>query len=250
MTDIYENNALYEPSLFEPALVPCPDMTGKTVIMLPVAYDFKLFKEAFGFVEPAKKLFCAELMFNAPNYPQIVLCGGFIGGPQAVMLLEVLAAKGARNFWFCGLCGALSAAMPVGSLFVAGNAFSDEGVAKHYSPKNVFAATETLLQHLIDKLAAAEKDYIVGRMASIDALFRETKSKIAYYCGQGCQAIDMETAALYAAAAFHDLNICGLYAVSDVFNDESWQAGFKSHELKVARTTMTEIMKEVCKCMK
>ena len=246
MTDISENNALCEPSLFDPAMVPCPDMSGKTVIMLPVMYDFKLFKQAFGFTEPAKKLFCAELMLNAPNYSQIVLCGGFIGGPQAVMLLEVLAAKCARNFWFCGLCGALSALVHVGSLFVADNAFSDEGVARHYSSKKVFAATEGLIQRLMDKLAAGKRSYLVGRMASLDALFRETKSKIAYYRGQGCQAIDMETAALYAAAEFHGLNICGLYAVSDVFNDESWQAGFKSRELKIARQDMVEIMKEVC----
>lgn len=237
--------SLAETSLVNPADMPCPDMHGKTVVLLPITYDFKLFKQAFGFKEPVKKLFCAELMLNAPRYPHVALCGNFIGGPQAAMLLEVLAARGARTFWFCGLCGALSPQIQAGSIFVANSAFSDEGTARHYGSAKEFAASAEMLAKLTHRLNAANRRYVCGQMASIDALFRETPSKIAFYRNQGCQALDMETAALYAVAGFHGLNLCGLYAVSDVFEGAVWRHAFKSAELKAARAGLVEIIKEV-----
>lgn len=237
--------ALAEQPLVKPDQIKLPDISGKTVVMVPVMPDFKLFKQVFGAGAVKQNFFGAELITNIPGLPNAALCGPFIGGPQAVMLLEVLTANGARRFIFCGLCGGLVETVSAGSFFVAASAFSDEGAARHYSAESIFAGDAALREKLCAALERAKAVYSTGCMASIDAIFRETLTVINYYRARGCMAVDMETAALYAAARFHNVSICGVFVVSDVFGESDWRGEFGNSAVKASRRRMAEIIKEI-----
>ena len=62
-----------------------------------------------------------------------------MGAPYAVMILETLAAWGAKQVIFLGWCGAISATVSIGDILVPTLAWIDEGTSRAYSPKPVKA---------------------------------------------------------------------------------------------------------------
>lgn len=237
---------LNESALFKPSAVPFPDMTGKMVLLAPMAHEAAGFSNLFGFQkENQKKLFCADVNMAAPTYPNLVLCANFMGAATAVALLEVLVAKGARHFIFCGACASLQADMSIGSIFVAETAVSDEGTAPNYSHDNLFAPDRELTLKLNAILSSRGQVFTGGTIVSTDALFRETKSKIDYFRSLGYQGLDMETSALYAAAQFLNVKLSALYTVSDVFYDNQWVSGMGSREYKQGRRETAAVIKEM-----
>lgn len=237
---------LNEPALFSPVAVPFPDMTGKMVLLAPMAREAAGLANLFGFQKKNhKKLFCAGVSMDAPAYPNLVLCANFMGAAAAVALLEVLVAKGARHFIFCGACGSLQADVGIGSLFVAETAVSDEGTAPNYSHDSLFKPDRELTLRLSTILNARGQAFTGGAMVSTDAVFRETKSKIDYFRSLGYQALDMETSALYAAAQFLKVRLSALYTVSDVFYDNQWVFGMGSREYKQGRRETAAAIKEM-----
>lgn len=237
---------LNEPSLFMSDVFPFPDMTGKIVLLSPTTVEVATFTKLFGFRdEDAKKLFCANVTIGAPDYPDLVMCGNFMGASLAVALLEVLAGKGARHFIFCGHCGYLNANMGIGSVFMAEAAASDEGTAINYSHDDIFKPDQELTRTLNAILNSRDQLFARGTMVSTDAVFRETKSKIDYFRSCDYRAIDMETSALYAAAQFLGVRLCSLYVISDVFYDDQWMAGIGSREFKQGRREAADVVKEM-----
>lgn len=69
----------------------------------------------------------------------------------------------------------------------------------------------------------------------MDAVFRETPEIIGHYREKGALAVEMETAALFAAAAYRRIEIAGVLAVSDEVHSFSWKTGFGSNTFKQAR---------------
>lgn len=237
---------LNEPALFRPTDVPFPDMTGKMVLLVPLNHEAAGLAGLFGFQKKThKKLFCAGVDMDAPAYPNLVLCANFMGAAAAVALLEVLVAKGARHFVFCGACGSLQANIGIGSVFVAEAAVSDEGTAPNYSHDSLLTPDRELTLKLTDILNSRGQAFTGGVMVSTDAVFRETKSKIDYFRSLGYQALDMETSALYAAAQFLNVRLSALYTVSDVFYDNQWVSGMGSREYKQGRREMAAVIKEM-----
>lgn len=237
---------LNEAGLFRPTDVPFPDMTGKMVLLTPIAQEAAALAKLFGFQENNRKqLFCASVNMDAKDYPNLVLCANFMGASAAVALLEVLVAKGARHFVFCGACGSLHADISVGSLFVAEAAASDEGTAYNYSADELFKPDRELALKLSAISRSRGQMSASGTIVSTDAVFRETKSKIDYFRSLGYQALDMETSALYAAAQFLSVRLSALYTVSDVFHNHQWVSGIGSREYKQGRRETAAVIKEM-----
>ena len=237
---------LNEPSLFMPDVIPFPDVTGKIVLLLPSAIEVAIFSKIFGFrEEDAKKLFCANVIIGTSDYPNLMMCGNFMGASLAVALLEVLAGKGARHFIFCGQCGSLNPKMGIGTVFMAEAAASDEGASVNYSHDDVFKPDQELTRTLKAVLNSRDQVFARGTMVSTDAVFRETKSKIDFFKANNYLALDMETSALYAAARFLNVRLCSLYVISDVFYDDKWMAGVGSREFKQGSREAAQVVKEM-----
>lgn len=156
-----------------------------------------------------------------------------VGAPATVMVMEEMHALGVRAFIGVGLCGSLDPALPIGSLVIAGATHRDEGTSYHYLPaeseaRPTPAAVAALRQ------AAGEEIPVVAHW-TIDAIYRETKRKIARRMEAGVKTVDMEASAVYAAAAHRGGEAAMLLAVSDELWHPTWRPGFHEDALADVR---------------
>ena len=145
------------------------------------------------------------------------LAGPFLGGPMAVLILEELGRRGAKEIMFLGLAGSLGDFAP-GQLLAPFAALSTEGASRHYpAPLNPHLGWHS-------EFIKQNPDVSTGVIWSTDALYRETKTLIAQQKAQGAQAVDMECCALMAAANFRQIKFLALLIISDIITDKHFLA--------------------------
>ncbi len=152
------------------------------------------------------------------------LAGPVLGAPMAVMALEELQRRGAREVVFVGLAGSLVPGLAPGDLLCPETGLSTEGTSAHY-PGSL--APDAALRNRLLGLGRDE-EIAGGAIWSTDAPFRETAGLVAARRAAGAVAVDMETAALWAAAAFRGVRLAALLVISDVVTEEGHRLGFRT----------------------
>jgi len=166
-----------------------------------------------------------------------------VGAPGTVMMMEEMIACGARVFLGLGWAGSLQESAPVGSMLVPTSCIREEGTSFHYYPEE--GATLSPDQRLVEGLkSAAEAEgarVATGPQWTIDAPYRELRSKIAAYQAKGVLGVDMETSAMYALGRFRGVSVCNLLVISDELWSE-WRPAFRSDELQAATNLAQRIV--------
>jgi uridine phosphorylase len=146
-----------------------------------------------------------------------------IGAPLSAALFEELIVLGFKKFVACGSCGVLKQDIKRGAVVIPQSAVRDEGTSFHYCPPGRLIEMEP---EVVKKLAAVLQKrhipYEVGRTWTTDALFRETKGKIANRKAEGCIAVEMECAALLAVAKFRDVVFGQYLGAGDDVSGDVW----------------------------
>ena len=159
----------------------------------------------------------------------VAVAGGFgVGAPAAVVCLEMCVALGARRVAVVGYAGALQPGLDPGDVLVFDRAVRDEGTSYHYLPAETEArADPELLDACRRALAAAEIDAVNGTSWTTDAPFRETEVEVREMQAAGVLAVEMELAAVYAAAQVRGVAAAGLCVVSDSLCELEWDPHFR-----------------------
>jgi uridine phosphorylase len=146
-----------------------------------------------------------------------------IGAPLAVGMLEEVIALGGRAFIACGGAGALDHRLTLGHLIVPNAALRDEGTSYHYLPPGrEVAASPQGVAAIEQVLAERDLPYVVGKVWTTDALFRETADKVRRRRDEGCLAVEMEAAAFFAVAQFRDVIFAQLLYSGDDLSGPEW----------------------------
>jgi uridine phosphorylase len=148
----------------------------------------------------------------------VALVSPGVGAPAAVTSLEVVIALGATHIVGCGGAGIVRPGFDVGHVIVPTGAVRDEGTSYHYAASDVAVQPHPLALAAIDTvLTEAGVPHDRGLTWTTDAFFRETPAKVARRREQGCITVEMEAAAMFAAATFRGV-VYGqlLYAGDDV----------------------------------
>ena len=149
-----------------------------------------------------------------PAGPVAVVHGGF-GAPFSAVVMEELIALGATTLVACGGAGAL-VDLDVGHVVVVDSALRDEGTSFHYAPAGrVLAADPAGVAALAGVAQRRGLPYSVGRTWTTDAIFRETRGRVARRVEEGCVVVDMEAAAFLAVAAYRDVRFAQLLYAGD-----------------------------------
>lgn len=161
------------------------------------------------------------------------LAGPVLGAPMAVMALEELIRRGAREIIFVGLAGGLVNKKSggdlihwsAGDLFLPAQGLSTEGTSAHY-PAPLRPDAELCFQirraagykssSPANRETAAPLRGLEGTIWSTDAIFRETAELALRQWSLGALAVDMECTALWAAAAFRGVRLAALLVISDI----------------------------------
>ena len=109
-----------------------------------------------------------------------------IGAPQAARCMEMLGALGVSKFMVCGGGGTLDNKKTQNKVLVLDEAVRDEGTSYHYLPpaRSVKINPEVLAK-IEATLKAEAVNYIRCKTWTTDAIFRETKDKVALRKSEG-----------------------------------------------------------------
>ena len=142
---------------------------------------------------------------------------------MASALLEVAIALGCKKFIVSGGAGVLDRDIPVGGFIVPNAAIRDEGVSYHYAPPGrEIAANPKAVEAVISTLDDHGETYRIGKVWTTDAFFRETVSRVQRRKKEGCIAVEMETAALFAVAAFRGVDLGYILYGGDDVSGAEW----------------------------
>jgi uridine phosphorylase len=146
-----------------------------------------------------------------------------VGSPLAAMLMEEIVETGCRIFVAVGGAGGLVPDLTVGHVVVPTSAVRDEGTSYHYLPATrevepsprIVAAIETVLRD-------RQVPFVTGKVWTTDAPYRETRRKVERRVEEGCLAVDMEAAALFAVARFRNAEFGHILAAADDLSQDQW----------------------------
>jgi len=147
-----------------------------------------------------------------------------VGAPLAVMVLEELMALGGRTFVSVGGAGALDGRLRPGLAFLPTRALRGEGVSQAYQSRGRWSRPDrAALQALTAACRAAGLACARGAAWTTDAVYRETPALVRRRRAEGCRVVDMEAAALFAAARFRGARLAVLLYAGDDVSGPVWR---------------------------
>ncbi len=148
-----------------------------------------------------------------------------VGAPLAAAFLEEMIALGCSKFIACGGAGVLDSKIALGHIIVPSIAVRDEGTSYHYLPPGrEVSASETAVVAIEKTLSAHSVDYLTGKCWTTDAIYRETLNKVQLRKAEGCLAVEMEAAALFAVASFRGVELAQMLYGGDDVGSEEWDS--------------------------
>ncbi len=172
-----------------------------------------------------------------------------IGAPLAAGLFEQVVAYGCTKFIVCGGAGVLDSNVPMGKLLVPTAAIRDEGTSYHYLPPGrEVEPTRAAIQAIEATLQKHKFDFILTKTWTTDAIYRETKGKVARRKADGCLTVEMEAAALFAIARFRGVQIGQILYAGDDLGGPKWD-GRGWAKQSTLRAKLIQIAAEACLAM-
>lgn len=124
---------------------------------------------------------------------KIALFVSRVGAPACVAGLEEIIAMGAQKIVLFGCCGILNENATKGKIILPVSAIRDEGTSQYYLPPGDEIETDkNCLKAAEDFLSGFKIPYVLGKVWTSDAIYRETPALIAKRKGQGCLGVEME----------------------------------------------------------
>jgi uridine phosphorylase len=160
-----------------------------------------------------------------------VVCPLSVGAPVAAGLIEELIALGCRQFVACGSAGGLSQDLERDLSVIPNAALRDEGTSFHYAPPSrIISADLNVVTKLETVLKNHNVKYLTGMTWTMDAVYRETRKKVAKRRAEGCLTVEMEFAAFVAVAKFRGVPFGQYLMVGDDVSGNQWDSrGFTYH---------------------
>ena len=186
-------------------------------------------------------LFHSNLWAQGHGSKKIFLAGPALGAPMAVMTMEKMIALGCQFFLVFGWCGALSAKLVVGDIFLPTWGEVGEGTSQYYS-NDIPRADQDASAKVKKILASKGLSSTRGPIWTTDAPYRETTDLLASKRAKGVEAVDMEFTALANLATFRSVKMVAVYLVSDELYRETWQPGYVKPEFKKKSQRLISIL--------
>jgi len=143
--------------------------------------------------------FHTEMWLWPKDNPSCGIVARTIGGPYTVLIAEQMAVCGAKAVIGLASAGRIGTELPLPGIVVADEAVRDEGTSLHYLPAGrTVAADASLAKTLTKTLATVGLPIRQGLVWTTDAPYRETRSQINHWAGQGVLAVEMQAASLFA----------------------------------------------------
>lgn len=156
---------------------------------------------------------------------KLAVCWPGLTAAYAAIVLEELIALGGRKFIACGGAGVLDSGIPPGRLIVPTAALRDEGTSYHYQKAGRFSRPHPdAVRAIRQACRRRNKQILMGKTWTTDAVFRETPGMIKRRRSQGCVTVEMEAAAFFAVARFRKAVFGQILYAGDDLGGAEWDS--------------------------
>lgn len=147
-----------------------------------------------------------------------------VGAPACAAGLEEIIAFGAKKIIQFGCCGILNQSIADGKIMIPSSAVRDEGTSYHYfSGSEEIRADASSNDIAVQYLKSHKVPYVVGKIWTTDAIYRETPEAIEERKKQGCIAVEMECSASLAVAKFRNIPMIQFFYGADNLDSDKWE---------------------------
>jgi uridine phosphorylase len=148
---------------------------------------------------------------TAPDGELVTVQSTGMGGPSAAIVAEELLDLGARTLLRIGTCGALIPDLQLGQLLAVRSVLAEDGASRALGAGPVLEPDPRLLEALVDPGGARP-----AAVVSSDLFYDPREEAQGRWVAAGAEAIEMETAALFAVARRRGATAGALLAVTDL----------------------------------
>jgi uridine phosphorylase len=159
-----------------------------------------------------------------------------IGGPSSAQVLAELAGLGLRRAVQVGTCRAVAPELALGDLLLVREAIAADGTSRELSGEAALAPDPTLGAAL--ERAAGSAGVRTARVASSDLLGELDDRSAEEWAAGGAAAVEMATAALFAAGRRCGVAVAALLAVSDAGGDAIEPEPLRRASLQMGRLAL------------
>ena len=149
----------------------------------------------------------------APDGLPVTIQATGMGGPSAAIVVEELIELGARRLIRIGTCGALVPELELGTLLAVEGAVSADGTSQALGANGRVQPDPRLTEALVAAGA------LPATIVTTDLFYDPREDMHRRWRDQGAQAVEMEGAAVLAAAARRGVAAACLLAVTDQLTD-------------------------------
>lgn len=147
-----------------------------------------------------------------------------VGAPACAAGLEEIIALGAKKVIQFGCCGILNQCIADGKIIIPSSAVRDEGTSYHYFPESEEISADAVSNDIVVQYLKRHKiPYVVGKIWTTDAIYRETPEAIEARKKQGCIAVEMECSASLAVAKFRNIPMIQFFYGADNLDCDKWE---------------------------
>lgn len=147
-----------------------------------------------------------------------------VGAPACAAGLEEIIAMGAKKIILFGCCGVLDQSRVGNKIIIPSSAVRDEGTSYHYAAADEeISADRASIDLTVQCLEKHKIPYVIGKVWTTDAIYRETQSVIEERKTQGCIAVEMEGAASLAVAGFRHIPMIQFFYGADNLDSDKWE---------------------------
>jgi len=191
----------------------------------------------------SRRLLMSRLNYGYEN-SSMGLIGPFIGAPYAVILMESVIAWGISKIIFLGWCGSIAENIRVGDVVIPDSALIDDGTSHNYIPPQSQESLPcaSLQKNIKSVFKENNIRFHEGPVWSTDAIYRETKEKVACFQNKSALAVEMEASALFSVGSFRNIDVGCIMIVSDELSSLKWKPGFKNPAFKNRRQQICELI--------
>ncbi len=229
--------------IVQPIVTPNTPRIGPLGVLSATRTDMPVLITALELENRRRDLYMSHLYVRDDG---VFLSGPFMGAPYSVMILETLAAWGAKQIIFLGWCGTISTSISIGDILVPTLAWIDEGTSQAYSSNLIASPSDAMTCSIKSALKSCALPFHEGAIWTTDAIFRETPDKVKHFQNKGALAVEMELSALLTVSAFLGVALSAILVVSDDLSSLTWKPGFKDKRFVDTRHRLAAVIAEIC----
>jgi len=225
-----DDEAIVHPKYFAEELKSCSDEPEKVCLPSRCVATFSYLDDLIKWLKETKKP--EELNWFSSRHKSCKFSEGDvelgvtisgIGAAHYAMHLENLIELGVRECVLFGEVGVLNPGIPRGDVIIPKRAIREEGISYHYlSPSIYIESSSELTAKLIEAFRQKGFPLHIGDTWTTDAIYRETKRKIARYQEAGVLSVEMEAAAHFAVAKYRGIKAAAVFYAGDCIGGDEW----------------------------